>query len=301
MSSAKNIKEQVVVREKPIPEIKKEIIKDLVDKISSSRTVLIASCKGLPGEQFHEIKKRLRDKAEIKVAKKSAINRAIDEIERGAVKNLKKRIEADIVILFSNSDAFELSALLADNKSPAKAKTGDIAPEDIKIEAGITELTPGPAISELGNVGLKVAVKEGKLEIIKGAVVAKKGEKISSRVASVLGKLNIKPIKVGFVPIAAYDSKEDKFYVDIVIDKEETLETLKTLIRKALGFAINVNYPTKETISYFIAKALAEEKALSKLIKKEASEEKTKEIDKSKNQDKKEDLNIQNNEQKKEQ
>ena len=105
-----------VVREKPIPEVKKEIIKELANNITTHRTVLIASCKGLPGRQFHDIKKKLRGKAEIKVAKKSAIFRAINEIEKGAVKNLKEKIGPDIVILFSDLDPFELSGFLADNQ-----------------------------------------------------------------------------------------------------------------------------------------------------------------------------------------
>jgi len=267
-----------IVREKPISEAKKELVKELVDKISSYRTVLIASCKGLPGKQFHDIKKKLRGSVEIKVSKKSIIYRAIDKIEKGAIKNLKEQIEADVVILFSNLDPFELSAILSDSQSAAKAKPGDIAPEDIEIEAGPTDLIPGPAISELGSIGLKVAVKEGKLEIMKGKIVVKKGEEIKANVASVLGKLNITPMKVGFVPLAAYDAQDDRFYVNIVVDKKRTLEALQEMIGKALGFAINVSYVTKETISYLIAKASGEEKALEKLIKEK--EEKVEEKEK---------------------
>ena len=275
--SKKKEKVSGVVREKPIPEEKKEAVKEMVEKVNSSRTVLIASCKGLPGQQFHDIKKKLRDKVEIKVARKNIINRAIDKIEKGAIKNLKEQVGSDIVIIFSNLDPFELSGLLAKNQSERKAKVGDIAPEDLEIEAGPTDLPPGPAISELGSVGLKVAVKDGKLEIMKGAIIARKGDQIKKNVASVLGKLDIAPIKVGFAPLAAYDSKEDKFYVDIAIDIEGTLKTLRDFIGKSLGFAVGIGYPTKETISHLIAKASAEEKVLEKLVKEKPVEEERKE------------------------
>lgn len=262
-----------VVREKPIPEFKKKVVKELIDKISSSRTVLIASSRGLPGPQFHEIKKKLRAKAEMKVAKKSSILKAIDGIDKGSIKNLKEQIQADIVLMFSDADAFELSGILSANQSPRKAKAGDIAPYDIEIEAGMTELVPGPAISELGAVGLKVKVSDGKLEIMQNAVVVKEGEEIKENVASVLGKLDVTPMKVGFIPLAAYDSQDDKMYVDIIIDQEGTLEAMREMIGKALGFAVNVSYPAKETISYFIAKASAEEKALAALTPKEEKKE----------------------------
>ena len=79
-------------RKKDVPESKKTVVAEIKEKIENSRTTLLASCKGLPGPQFHEIKKTLRGKAEITVAKKSAILRAIDGIDRGYVKNLKKEV-----------------------------------------------------------------------------------------------------------------------------------------------------------------------------------------------------------------
>ena len=135
-------------------------------------------------------------------------------------------------------DAFELSSLLTDNQTPAKAKPGDLAPEDIEIEAGPTELIPGPAISELSSVGLKVAVENGKLAIKQGRVVSKKGDEIDEKTSSVLAKLNILPMQVGFEPVAAYDKQEDKLYEGIKIDKKGTLENLREMIGKALGFGL---------------------------------------------------------------
>lgn len=256
-----------------VPESKKRMVKELAHLMQRNRTVLLASSKGLPGMQFHEIKKKLRGAAELKVAKKSTISKAIEATEKGAMQNLKSYLQSDYVLLFSDIDPFELSSMLIDFQSSRRAKTGDIAPEDIEIEPGPTELVAGPAISELSGVGLKVAVKEGKLEIIKGATVAKKGDPIKSNVASVLSKLNVSPMKVGFIPIAAYDGKDDQIYADIVIDKAGTLEAVRDLIRKALGFAIVVKYPTEKTIRYFIAKAAAEEKTIKRIYDNQNAKE----------------------------
>jgi ribosomal protein L10 len=257
-----------------VPEYKKKIVSDLANKIKKSKTVLIASSKGLPGGQFHSIKKNLRGKAEMIVVKKSLLLRAIASVEKGALQNLKDKIGSDIVLLFSNIDAFELSALLAENRSSARAKTGDIAPEDIKVEPGPTELLPGPAISELGAVGLKVAVEGGKLTIKQGTTVVKKDEVINEKVSSVLGKLKIMPMKVGFIPTAAYDSKSDVVYFDIKIDKKGALEELRNAISKAFGFAVNIGYVAKETLSHFIMKAVQEEKAIEKIVNEKNAGEK---------------------------
>jgi len=249
-----------------VSEEKKKLVGDISKKIISSNTVLFASTKGLPTSQFQKIKKSLRGTAEVIVARKSIIERAIAKTEKGSLQNMKSNFGADMVVMLSQLDSFELAAMLIDKQSPTKARAGDIAPEDIVIEPGPTDLVPGPAISELGSVGLKVSVEAGKLAIKSQFTIARKGEPINEKVAGVLSKLKIEPMKVGFIPLIAYDAKADKIYKEIKIDKKGTLESLRESIAKAISFARNINYITKETISYLIAKAGKEEIALSKLM-----------------------------------
>jgi len=256
------------IEKREVPEYKLKLVADLADKIKKSRTVLIASTKGLPSSQFHEIKKNLRGKAMIRVAKKTAVLRAIDAVGKASLDKIKENIGADIALFFSDLDPFTLSGLLADNKSSSKARAGDIAPEDINVEPGPTSLVPGPAISELSGVGLKVSVEGGKLAIKLPHTIARAGEVIKENVAGVMAKLDIKPMKVGFEPIAAYDREDDKVYVGIKIDKKGAYEELREMIRKALGFAVARGYVTKETVSQFIAKAGREEIAITNLLNK---------------------------------
>ena len=192
--------------------------------------------------------------------------RAIDAVGKASLDKLKENIGADIAMFFSDLDPFTLSGLLAENKSSSKASAGDIAPEDINVEPGPTSLVPGPAISELSGVGLKVAVEGGKLAIKLPKTIVKAGEVIKANVASVMAKLDIKPMKVGFEPVAAYDREDDKVYVGIKIDKNKAYEELKEMIAKALGFAVSRGYATKETVSFFIAKAGREEIALTDFV-----------------------------------
>ncbi len=254
-------------------EQKKKIVIDLARKMKENKTILIASTKSLPSSQFHKIKKDLRGKADIVVAKKSIILRAISAVEKGALQNLKNYIGADIALFFSDIDAFELSRLLSESQSPAKAKSGDIALEDISIEPGPTELIPGPAISELSGVGLRVAVEGGKLVIKQGAIIAKKGDKIKENTASVLGKLSVLPMRVGFIPIAAYDSISDKTYENIKIDVKLILENLREFIKSSIGLAFNLGYVCKETLPSLIARAGMHEKALEKRMNNQNNKE----------------------------
>lgn len=250
-------------RTKDIPEKKKKIVLELIKFMKESKAVMLASMRGLPGSQFHKIKKQLRGIAELRVPKRSAIKRAIEGCGIEQMKELENYIQSDVVLLFSEKDPFTLAGLLKQRQSPAKAKAGDIAPEDIKIEAGPTDLLPGPAISELASVGLKVSVENGKLTIKQGAVIVKKGAKVEEKAVGVLGKLNVTPMKVGFIPVAAYDADDKKVYGEITIDSEGTLNSLREAVGKSVGFAIKIGYATKETVKFMIHKAEREAKALN--------------------------------------
>ena len=257
-------------RQKEIPAYKTEKVASLAKAMQEHPTVLIASIRKLPSSQFHAIKKQLRGTAEISIAKKSLVVRAIESLSLPGIADLKTHVGADVALFFSDLDPFALAGVLADSQSPAKAKGGDIAPEDIHVEPGPTDLVPGPAISELSGVGLKVAVEGGKLAIKQPATIAKQGDVIKENVASVMAKLGIMPMKVGFEPLAAYDSKAKKVYVGIKIDKKAVLAALREAIGKSKGFAVNVKYISPDTIGYFISKAGMEEKAILNLLAKAA-------------------------------
>ena len=122
-------------------------------------------------------------------------------------------------------------------------------------------------ISEPG-IQIPIQIEKGKIHIKKPKVIAKEGEKISQAAADIMSKLDIKPFSIGFVPISAFDTKENKLYLEIVIDREGTLNDLKDDYRKALGFAVGIGYVSQDTIKLLIAKAASHEKALNNLVEK---------------------------------
>lgn len=252
---------------------KAKIVEDLVKTMEESRSIMIASVKNLPAANFQEIRKKIRGKAEIKIYKKTIILKAIDKIEKGAIKQMKDFVIEDTALLFSKIDAFELSAILAESRTSAKAKTGQEAPEDIIIRAGPTDLVPGPAISQLGAVGLKIAVEDGKIAIKDDKVIVKKGEKIKEAAADIMAKLDIKPFRIGFEPMVAYDFKEDKFFSDVKVDKDKEIENLKNSAGRAIAFALKIGWMCKETLVLILAKAKAEESKIEEIMSKQNIQE----------------------------
>lgn len=249
-----------------VSDIKKETVKELDDLIKNKKTILIASIKNIPASQFQEITKKLRGKAIVKVPKKNLIFRALEARKEETLHKLKEQISENVAVLFSDIDCFELAAELVKNKSPSKAKAGQIAPEDIEIPAGPTELVPGPAISELGALGIQIQIDKGKINIKEAKVLVRAGEKISSGAAGIMNKLDIKPFSISLIPLAGWDNREKKLYLNIKIDREKTIEELKKAFGKALPFAVNIGYVCRDTIGFLIGKAGMHEKAIEKLL-----------------------------------
>ncbi|MBS3094903.1 50S ribosomal protein L10 [Candidatus Pacearchaeota archaeon] len=249
-----------------VSEGKKKVVKELIELIKTHKTMLVASIKGLPAAQFQEVCKKLRGKAVVKVPKKNLIIRAIDDSKVEKAKELEGKFEEGFAIMFSNQDSFDLALELIKKKVPARAKPGQEAPEDIVVPAGPTDLPPGPAISELGALGIMVQIDKGKISIKEPKVIVKAGNKISQAAADVMSKLDIKPFTIGVTPLAAYDSSENKVYLAININPEEALEKLKTAYGKSLPFAVAIGYTTSDTIKFILSKAQAHANKLNRIM-----------------------------------
>ena len=246
-----------------VSESKKQVVKELAG-LMNSKTVMVASIKGLPSAQFQEIKKKLRDKATVKVVKKSLMDFALEHSGNKELQTLVPHIEADFAILFSERDAFELSGILSSEKSPAKAKAGQVSPFDIEVKAGGTDLLPGPDISALSAVGLQPKVEGGKIAIMKDKVLVKAGDTISSGIASILAKLNIVPFKIGLEPVAAFS--EGHVYTNIKVDKEAFMKDMMAFYGRALPFAVSLNYVSGESLPFLLGKAASHETVVRRII-----------------------------------
>lgn len=267
MKTKKSVKQ---LKTAHVSEKKKKTVVDLSKLLKEKKTFLIASIKNIPGSQLQEIVKRLRGKAIVKVPKKNLILKAIDSSKNEEMKKVEEKITNDFALLFSDIDCFELAIDLIRKKSPAKAKVGQIAPEDIEIPAGPTDLVPGPAISELGALGIQIQIENGKITIRTPKIIAKKGTKITQAAADMMSKLDIKPFSIGLIPLAAFDNESKIFYPNIDLNPDKILDNLKEAYGKALPFAVQIAYTTPDTITFLIGKAGRQELAIKNLHHKKS-------------------------------
>ncbi|MEM3573831.1 MAG: 50S ribosomal protein L10 [Nitrososphaeria archaeon] len=205
--------------------------------------------------QLMMLRKMLRNDAKFFVVKNKVALRALMGTKFDFDTKLEEKFRGQNLLIFTNQNPFKLSILLSKNKVSLPAKAGDIATDDIIISAGNTGLQPGPILSEFKEAGVPTKIDSGSIWITKDTVVAKKGDVISPKLAGLLSKLNIKPIKAGLTISFAFMDGVVLSEEDLLLDLEKIKSEIQTAYLEAKNLSINSNYFTRETISEILCKA----------------------------------------------
>ncbi|MEM3703285.1 MAG: 50S ribosomal protein L10 [Candidatus Bathyarchaeia archaeon] len=239
-------------------------VEEITKLLMQYKVVGIANLQKVRASQLQEFKKKLAADVYTRVIKNTLIKRAIEKCkEKHGLEKMEKYLTGSNVFLFTNLNPFKLALLLEKGKVRLTAKAGDIASFDIIVPAGNTGQPPGPIISQLNAVGLPTRIEAGSVWITKDTLVARKGEVISDRLASVLSKLGIKPVEAGLVMKAVYDEGLIIEGEQLKIDLEENKKQFETAHAEAFKLSIGVAYPTKENIQVLIQTAYQEVYAFS--------------------------------------
>jgi len=230
-----------------------EEVKQLVQR---HNVLGIARLQKVRAAQLQELKKKLKDIAQVQVVKNTLMKRALADIkDKPNMEKLESFLSDSNIFLFTNINPFKLALLLDRGRVKTTAKAGDVAAIDVIVPAGNTGFPPGPIISQLGSVGLPTRIEAGSVWVNRDTLVAKKGDVIDARLASVLSKLGIKPVEVGLILKAIYENglifSEDLLHLDLDVFTKSILEAQLN----AFNLSINVGYPLSENISLLLQTA----------------------------------------------
>ena len=248
---------------------------DKLRELSSQYSIIgVVDVTNMPAPQFQKIRKQITGRAEVVVVKKTIINLILNELEssKPGITNLLNKLDGVVGLIFTNENPFKLYKFLNDNKSSAPAKAGSISPKEIVVEAGPTEFAPGPIIGELGALGIKAGVNQGKVEVKSDAVVANEGDEISEQLATILGRLGIEPMEVGLNIKAIYEDGVIYGRDVLEVDQEETIATLSSAATEAFKLSVELEHYTSENIEYFLSNSGRDSMALAVGIEHPAPE-----------------------------
>jgi large subunit ribosomal protein L10 len=235
---------------------KADAVDKLAKELKKAKVIALVDLKELPARQYQKIKKALAGKATFAVARNSIIQRAFEKAKVG--KPLLEQMKGPTALIMTDMNPFELYRAIKKNRGKAAAKPGQVAPFDLIVPAGETNIPPGPGLSELKLGKIDARIQGGKVVIAKDSVVAKKGEKIVGSVAKALSKLDIMPFEVRMrVPAVLEDGM---IYPESVLDIDEAkfMADLGGAGAAAFNLSVHIAYVTPTNVKILLGKAYRE-------------------------------------------
>jgi large subunit ribosomal protein LP0 len=205
---------------------------------------------------MQKVRISLRGKAVVLMGKNTICRKAIREhmVENPSLEALLPYVKGNIGFVFTNHDLNLIRKIVLENKVPAAAKQGSLAPIDVIVPPGPTGLDPGQtAFFQALNISTKIA--RGSIEIINSVLLIKAGEKVSSSHVALLSKLNILPFFYGIKVTHVYES--GSVYEAAVLDltKEDLYAKFFAGVRKIAALSLAIGYPTVASVPHVLGGA----------------------------------------------
>lgn len=243
---------------------KEETVQSFTKLIDEYPIIGVVDMENLPAKQLQNMRSSMRKKGIVlKMTKQRLIFKAFEKAKKDDVGKLKEYFRGMPAIIFTKENPFTLFKLLKKSQSNAPIKAGQTAPDDIIVPAGPTGFAPGPVIGELGGVGIKSGIVDGKVAIKEDSQVAKEGDVISAKLAGLLSRLGIEPMKIGLNLTAVFENGEILTKSVLDIDEEAYKNDLIKAHQDAFALAMEVSYTNADTIEPLLQKAFMDATTLA--------------------------------------
>jgi len=237
--------------------VRKEGLKAKLDKyLNEFKNVLICTVDHVGSHQMQKVRISLRGKGVVLMGKNTICRKAIREhmVENPSLEALLPYVKGNIGFVFTNNDLNTIRKVVLENKVPAAAKQGSVAPIDVMVPPGPTGLDPGQtAFFQALNISTKIA--RGSIEIINPVLLIKASEKVSASHVALLSKLNIMPFFYGIKVTHVYES--GSVYEASVLDltKDDLYAKFFAGVRKIAALSLAIGYPTVASVPHVLGGA----------------------------------------------
>jgi large subunit ribosomal protein L10 len=237
------------------PKKKEQELKTVQELASKYDTIIVSKLFKVRAGQLMLLRKTFRGELIMLVAKNKIAQLAFKNANIQNYDQFASKLDGQNALIFTNMNPFKLYLALEKSKVNLPARAGDIATDDIVVPAGNTGIPPGPVLSEFKEANVSTRIESGSIYVSKDSVVARPGDTISPKLSGLLSRLNLKPIKAGMSIFMASSGGLLLLQKDITIDLDQYRADLTNAVREALGLAVEMAYPTPESLPLIIAKA----------------------------------------------
>jgi len=205
--------------------------------------------------QLLPLRKKLLGEVEIISIKDKIARKAFEKLDVPGAEKMKEMLTGQCVFMFTNMSPFKLNVLLGKNKVLLVARGGDTASMDVVVPPKNTGIAPGPMLTEFKENKIPTKIDQGTIWILKETTPVKKGEVISTKLAALLGKLDIKPIEARIVLNSALSESILFSEEELVVDVDAFRNKIAQANQDALALSTEIAYVTEDNIAQILAKA----------------------------------------------
>lgn len=211
----------------------------------------IVNADNVGSNQMQKIRMALRGRAVVLMGKNTMMRKAIrghldsnPELEK-----ILPYIKQNVGFVFTKDDLLEVRTLLLENKVQAPARTGVVAPLDVRVPAQITALGPEKT-SFFQALSIPTKITKATIEILNEVHLIKQGEKVGNSESTLLNMLNISPFSYGLIIENVYDS--GTVYSPAVLDitDDDIINRFMTGVRNVASVSLAIGYPTTASVPH---------------------------------------------------
>jgi large subunit ribosomal protein L10 len=245
------------------PKRKTQLFQQLQEIPKKYDVVALVRMEKVRSSQLLPLRKKFKGEVEIMSIKDKVAKKALETLDIPGIKNIIEDLTGQCLFMFTNMSPFKLNVLLGKNKILLLARAGDIASKDIVIPAKNTGVAPGPILTDFKEAGVPTKIDQGTIWITKDTTPVEKGGIISPKLATLLGKLDIKAVEAGISLGAALEKGIHYSKEDLVIDVEKFRNELIQAHQEAMALSIEAVYVTKDNVEQILAKAARASRSVS--------------------------------------
>ena len=245
------------------PPEKVRVYAQLLEEPPKYKVAALIRLNKVRSQQLLPLRKKLKDKVRFVSIKNKLAVKALKDSPVPGIDGVIRQIRGQCMLLLTDMSPFSLNLLLSKNKIMMAARGGDTASIDVEVAARNTGIAPGPMLTEFKEAGIPTRIDQGTIWIAKDTVPAKKGDVIGEKLASMLGKLDIKPIEAVILLDAALEDSRVYGRDELMIDTEAVAESLAAAHQEAVNLSVEAGYATAETVIRILARASSAARSLS--------------------------------------
>lgn len=232
---------------------------DLLDQYDKA---FLFCADNVGSKQFMDIRACLRDiGGTILMGKNTLMKRCIrlycENNKDDSWAALVPELVGNVGVLFVKDDFNKPQEIVQEFRRPSVAKVGAVAQCDVFIEAGPTSLDPSQT-SFFQALGVSTKINKGSIEILSKIHIVKKGEKVGSSEATLLGKLGFKPFAYGLEITKVYDQGSFFDAAVLKITDEDIEKSAASAIQNVAALCLATGFPTLASVPHSIVNAYKE-------------------------------------------